>query len=208
MKTILITGAKGFIGRNLAAHLRRRADVRLLRYDLDNTRGGTGPLGGRGRRRLPPGRREPAAKPGGVRVGQRRLDRDALPHPRPARPETPVIFSSSIQAECDNPYGRQQAARRRPSSAIRRRSGAPVAIFRLKNVFGKWCRPNYNSVVATFCHNFARDLPIQISDPEPAIGVGPRRRRGRRVPGGDGPAAAASRDAGLGLAAIRSRPTP
>ncbi len=76
-----------------------------------------------------------------------------------------MILSSSVQAECDNPYGR---SKRRAETVLQRfaaESGCPVAVFRLKNVFGKWCRPNYNSVVATFCHNLARDLPIEVSDP-------------------------------------------
>jgi UDP-2-acetamido-2,6-beta-L-arabino-hexul-4-ose reductase len=79
---------------------------------------------------------------------------------------TPVIvMSSSVQAAFENPYG---ISKRHAEDALREfaaRSGAQIRIYRLKNVFGKWCRPNYNSVVATFCHNIANDLPIQISDP-------------------------------------------
>ena len=76
-----------------------------------------------------------------------------------------IVLSSSIQAELDNPYG---VSKRQAEEVLRRsprQTGAPVSIYRLKNVFGKWCRPNYNSVVATFCHNIAHDLPIPISDP-------------------------------------------
>lgn len=77
----------------------------------------------------------------------------------------PVFFASSIQAQRDNPYGRSKLAAEQALEAYRARSGAPVAICRLPNVFGKWCRPNYNSVVATFCHNISRGLPITVSDP-------------------------------------------
>ena len=64
------------------------------------------------------------------------------------------------------PLRPEQAARRSgPANSSPPQSGAPIAIFRFKNVFGKWCRPNYNSVVATFCHNMAHDLPIEVSDP-------------------------------------------
>jgi len=80
-----------------------------------------------------------------------------------------VVFSSSIQVEPDNPYGKSKL---RAEDALRdwsKCTGAGVAIFRLKNVFGKWCRPNYNSVVATFCHNMARGLLISISDPAKKI---------------------------------------
>jgi UDP-2-acetamido-2,6-beta-L-arabino-hexul-4-ose reductase len=78
----------------------------------------------------------------------------------------PIVLSSSIQADLDNPYG---ISKRRAEEVVKRyaqESGGRGVIYRLKNVFGKWCRPHYNSVVATFCHNVARDLPITISDPE------------------------------------------
>ena len=78
----------------------------------------------------------------------------------------PVVLASSIQAALDNPYGRQQARRRgrgwRPMRAAAKRARI---FYRLPNVFGKWSRPNYNSVVATFCHNIARGLPITVNDP-------------------------------------------
>jgi len=76
-----------------------------------------------------------------------------------------VIVSSSIQAEFDNPYGKSKRHAEETLRAFAARTGTRVSIFRLKNVFGKWCRPNYNSVAATFCHNIAHDLPIQVSDP-------------------------------------------
>lgn len=76
----------------------------------------------------------------------------------------PVAFASSIQAERDNPYGRSKRQAEVHLAAYGERSGAPVTIYRLVNVFGKWSRPNYNSAVATFCHNIGRDLPIRIDD--------------------------------------------
>ncbi|SEK49666.1 NAD-dependent epimerase/dehydratase family protein [Halomonas daqiaonensis] len=77
----------------------------------------------------------------------------------------PVIAASTIQVDRDTPYGRTKLAAEDHLRGLGAASGAPVNICRLVNVFGKWCRPNYNSVVATFCHNIARDLPIRISDP-------------------------------------------
>lgn len=77
----------------------------------------------------------------------------------------PVAFASSIQAERDNPYGVSKRHSEGHLSAYGERTGAPVALYRLANVFGKWSRPNYNSAVATFCHNIARGLPIRIDDP-------------------------------------------
>ena len=76
----------------------------------------------------------------------------------------PVIFASSIQAESDNPYGRSKQRAENILLAYGKASGADVRIYRLPNVFGKWCRPNYNSAVATFCHNQAHGLPLVIHD--------------------------------------------
>lgn len=81
----------------------------------------------------------------------------------------PVAFASSIQAERDNPYGLSKRAAETHLAAYGAATGAPVALYRLANVFGKWSRPNYNSAVATFCHNLARGLPIQINDPAAAV---------------------------------------
>ena len=78
----------------------------------------------------------------------------------------PLVYTSSIQALQDNPYGASKRVGEEAVAALSALPGQSCAIFRLPNIFGKWCRPNYNSVVATFCHNIARDLPIQIDDPE------------------------------------------
>lgn len=76
-----------------------------------------------------------------------------------------IVFSSSIQAEADNPYGRSKRAAEERLDRYACDVGAAVTVFRLKNVFGKWSRPDYNSVVATFCHNAARGLPLHVTDP-------------------------------------------
>jgi UDP-2-acetamido-2,6-beta-L-arabino-hexul-4-ose reductase len=78
--------------------------------------------------------------------------------------KVPLVYTSSIQADRDNPYG---LSKRRAEGALfelRSEHGVPVHVFRLPNVFGKWCKPNYNSAVATFCYNIARGLPIQVND--------------------------------------------
>lgn len=77
----------------------------------------------------------------------------------------PVMLSSSIQAELDNPYGRSKKAGEDLLFEYGRDTGAKVLVYRLPNLFGKWCKPNYNSVIATFCHNIANDLPITVNDP-------------------------------------------
>lgn len=78
--------------------------------------------------------------------------------------KSPIIFTSSIQASLDNPYGKSKAMCEELLINYAEQFNVDVSIFRLPNVFGKWCKPNYNSVVATFCHNISRDLPIKIND--------------------------------------------
>lgn len=165
MRTILVTGAQGFIGRHVTAHLRARSDVELREFDLGNSDAELAAwaaeanvivhLAGVNR----PERVEEFEE--GNRGFTDKLCRmlqrlKRAPH---------VIATSSIQAELDNPYGTSKRHAEEVLQQFARASGARVSVFRLKNVFGKWCRPNYNSVVATFCHNIAHDLPIQVSDP-------------------------------------------
>lgn len=75
------------------------------------------------------------------------------------------MISSSTQAAMDNPYGASKRAGEELLFEYAKETGAKVLVYRFPNVFGKWCRPNYNSAVATFCHNIAHDLPIQVNDP-------------------------------------------
>ncbi|MCG3411732.1 NAD-dependent epimerase/dehydratase family protein [Staphylococcus massiliensis] len=82
-----------------------------------------------------------------------------------------IIMSSSIQASKDNPYGQSKAEGEAVLRDFSKRYGNEVYIYRLPNLFGKWCRPNYNSVIATFCHNIARDLDIQVNDPNVALSL-------------------------------------
>ena len=87
---------------------------------------------------------------------------------RSARPggRVPLILASSAQAELDNPYGRSKRMAEEHVFRLHAEAGSPVAVYRLPGVFGKWARPNYNSVVATFCHNTAHGLPLNIHDPQ------------------------------------------
>ena len=84
---------------------------------------------------------------------------------RDARRNIPVIYASSVRAEGDDAYGASKRAGEQALSTLTDEIGADVFIYRLPNVFGKWARPNYNSAIATFCNNVARDLPIVIHDP-------------------------------------------
>jgi UDP-2-acetamido-2,6-beta-L-arabino-hexul-4-ose reductase len=162
--TILVTGARGFVGRNLCTFLRTRKDLQLIEVDLDSPpeilkEGIRGAdiifhLAGVNR----PCKMEDYAS------GNWGFTKD-LCHQLRAMDRAPaIIFSSSIQAESDNPYGASKLRAEEELMGFAEQTNAKVVIFRLKNVFGKWCRPNYNSVVATFCYNIAHGMPISISD--------------------------------------------
>lgn len=162
---ILVTGAAGFIGKNLIAQLKNAGYTAIYTYDKD-----TDPalldmytadctfvfhLAGVNR----------PDDPAEFATGNCGFTAALLDSLRRQGNTAPVLLTSSIQAERDNPYGNSKRAAEELLSAYSRETGAPVLLYRLPNVFGKWCRPQYNSVIATFCYNIARDLPIQINDP-------------------------------------------
>ena len=165
MKKVLVTGSNGFIGKNLCTVLRRREDVELYEYDIDKKQAELNValqqvdciihLAGVNR----------PQKPDEFEIGNVGLVEEICNTLRNLGRAPKIVFSSSIQAELDNPYG---ISKRRAEKVLQRfaeNTGAECVIYRFKNLFGKWCRPDYNSVTATFCHNIANGLPIQISDP-------------------------------------------
>jgi UDP-2-acetamido-2,6-beta-L-arabino-hexul-4-ose reductase len=169
LKTVLITGSEGFIGRNLRSHLGLRQDLGVVGCDVADSRAEL----------LQKARSADfVVHLAGVNRPANVTDFDSvnrglteeLTEILSARGgQTPVILASSTQATRDNPYGK---SKHDAEEAVRRYGqggGARVFIFRLPNVFGKWCRPNYNSVVATWCHNSTRGLPICIDDPSAEI---------------------------------------
>src|SRR5699024_1827230 len=83
--------------------------------------------------------------------------------------KAPIMISSSIQVEKDNPYGRSKKAGEEYIFEYGQRNNVPVYIYRFSNLYGKWSKPNYNTVVATFCHNIARNIPIQVNNPNVEI---------------------------------------
>lgn len=83
----------------------------------------------------------------------------------------PIVFSSSVQVDRDNDYGNSKLKAEKLIQDYAAENKVPAFIYRLPNVFGKWCKPNYNSVIATWCHNVAHNLPVQINDPETRLSL-------------------------------------
>lgn len=169
MKQVLVTGASGFIGRNMIDWLKKIEDVNILTYGSRDNRAVLEShlrkadyifhLAGVNR----PNRLEEFSE-----VNVNLTEQIILTLVRLGR--SPMIaFASSIQAELDNPYGLSKKAAEELLMRYAEDTGGNVYIFRLPNVFGKWCRPNYNSVVATFCHNIANNQTIVIHDPSSPI---------------------------------------
>ena len=161
---VLITGAQGFIGSNLCARLRGIKDLAVFSFDIQDGESELEDwlnqadiifhLAGINR----PENSEEYEK------GNAEFTFRICEILRQLERAPKIVMSSSIQAELDNPYG---LSKRRAEESLQRFSqetGASVSIYRLKNVYGKWCKPNYNSVTATFCHNLAHSLPISVSD--------------------------------------------
>lgn len=169
MKTVLVTGANGFIGRNLVATISRREDIEVMRIDSKNSLD---------------------------ELEEYALKADFIYHlagvNRPENTEdfitgnlgstqhlinilssnqkkTPILLSSSIQAEQENPYGSSKRAAEEAILAYGHNIGVNTFVYRLPNVFGKWSKPNYNSVVATWCYNISREIPIQVNNPEAEV---------------------------------------
>jgi UDP-2-acetamido-2,6-beta-L-arabino-hexul-4-ose reductase len=165
MKTVLITGAAGFIGKNLVAALKRRDDVRLILFDV-NTEPGVLDAGLAEADLIYhlAGVNRPKDESEFV-TGNTGLTEQMLARLVELGRTPTFVLSSSTQAEFDNPYGRSKKAAEDAVLKFNRETNAPVCIYRLPGVFGKWSQPNYNTVVATFCHNLARGLDITVNDP-------------------------------------------
>ena len=177
---ILVTGAKGFVGKNLVENLKNIRDGKnrtrhitvgqIFEYDLDT----------------PAALLEEACqsadfvfhlaginrpqKPEEFMSGNRDAAMDLLGLMRKYNRKCPVMLSSSIQASligryAGSEYGKSKLAGEEVLFGYAKETGNKVLVYRFPNLFGKWCRPNYNSAVATFCHNIANDLPITVNDP-------------------------------------------
>jgi len=173
---ILITGAKGFIGKNLIAQLnnikegkakeeRIPSDLTVFAYDVDSNLESLDEYCQKANFVFHLAGVNRPKEQSEFMEGNFGFTSVLLDTLRKCGNTCPVMLASSIQAELDNPYGVSKKAGEELLLAYGRETGAVVLIYRFPNVFGKWCRPNYNSAVATFCYNIAHDLPIQVSDP-------------------------------------------
>ncbi|MEW6652954.1 MAG: NAD-dependent epimerase/dehydratase family protein [Bacteroidota bacterium] len=162
MKKILITGAAGFIGRNLIEQIQSK--FKILPFDKENNQkelenfikesdcivhlaGSNRPTDVNEYKEVNFGLTE---------ILTELLKKHSL--------QTPIIFSSSTQAELDNPYGESKKNAENLLIEFAKENNSDVFILRLTNVFGKWGRPNYNSVVATFCYNIANEIEVKVND--------------------------------------------
>lgn len=162
---VLVTGSNGFIGKNLIMQLRVLKNIQILTYDTENTVEELDEL---------LEETDFVFHLAGVNRPKNQEDfltgnvglTDYICNQMAKRADPPpILLSSSIQAELDNPYGRSKRLAEETVIRYGEQTGALSIIYRLKNVFGKWSRPNYNTVVATFCYNIAHNLPITISNP-------------------------------------------
>jgi UDP-2-acetamido-2,6-beta-L-arabino-hexul-4-ose reductase len=164
MKTILVTGAAGFMGRNLCVALRRLKDFEVLEFDVQQAADDLPRLAVRADLVFHlAGVNRPRMETEFME-GNADLTRRLCECLEAGGRCVPLVLSSSIQAELDNSYGRSKQAAEEALLDYHQRTGSPVYVYRFPNVFGKWSRPNYNTVVATFCHNISRSLPVQISN--------------------------------------------
>ncbi len=162
---ILVTGAKGFIGKNLISELKNEGCGDILEYDRETDSSLLDAytsecdfvfhLAGVNR----------PESPDEFMKGNFGSTSELLNSLKKHHNTAPIMISSSIQAELDNPYGKSKKAGENLLFEYSEETDTKVLVYRFPNVFGKWCRPNYNSVIATFCNNIANGLPIQVNDP-------------------------------------------
>ena len=164
---ILITGARGFMGKNLRSALTGRCGDahRLMLLDMPHTEEELLAAAAEADFVFHLAGVNRPTDPADFQKGNADFTRQLLTLLKERGKRPPVLLSSSIQAALENPYGQSKLSAEQAVAEYAQETGAAVYRYRLPNVFGKWSRPNYNSAVATFCHNVARGLPITVNDP-------------------------------------------
>ena len=171
MKTVLITGADGFMGKNLIATLRELENVEILKYDIENTLDELKDFAMRADFVFHLAGVNRPVDISEFEIGNKGFTEHLLDILKENDKQTPILMTSSTQAELNNPYGQSKKSAENAVFDYGKVTNSKVFVYRLSNVFGKWCRPNYNSVVATWCHNITRELPIQINNPDAELNL-------------------------------------
>jgi len=161
---ILVTGAKGFVGLNLTAELKNQKVEEVFEFDIDTEASLLDDYCKKAEFVFHLAGVNRPKEQAEFMAGNFGFTSTLLDTLKKYGNRCPVMISSSTQAALDNPYGKSKKAGEDLMFAYGKETGAKVLVYRLPNVFGKWCRPNYNSAVATFCHNIANDLPITVND--------------------------------------------
>ncbi|MFT0695700.1 NAD-dependent epimerase/dehydratase family protein [Acinetobacter bereziniae] len=166
---VLVTGANGFVAKNLIQYLSEKENIEILKLYRDSSEQELEQLvldaewivhlAGVNRPKS-----DDEFIEGNISLTEKICDILLI-----NKKKTSIILSSSIQAERDNIYGQSKLGGEQALTKLNQENGNPIYISRMVNIFGKWSKPNYNSAVATFCYNIANDLPIQINDPNALI---------------------------------------
>jgi UDP-2-acetamido-2,6-beta-L-arabino-hexul-4-ose reductase len=166
---VMVTGAKGFVGKNLCLRLRELGGITVLSVTRETSQEDLESMTAKADFVFHLAGVNRPQDPAEFQTGNAQTTQAVCNALLVTRRKIPIVYTSSSQAELDNPYGQSKLAAEKILIEYSKNSGAPVYIFRLPNVFGKWCRPHYNSAVATFCHNITRGLPIQINNPAATV---------------------------------------
>ena len=168
---VLITGAKGFVGKNLISNLSLNKEIEIYKYDRENTLEELDKytkdcdfvyhLAGVNRPQNPKEYME----------GNFGFTTTLLEYLKKNKNNCPIMLASSIQAELDNEYGKSKKAGEDLIFNYGKENNTKVFVYRFPNLFGKWCKPNYNSVIATWCYNVSHNIEIKVDDPKKELNL-------------------------------------
>ena len=162
--TVLVTGAHGFFGKNIIAHFNGMG-INSLNYTRRNSIQDLPDLIKKSEIIIHLAGENRPVDTKDFDVVNAGLTESICDVVRSTGKNIPIIFTSSVQANLDNPYGKSKLKAEKIIQKYKAKTGNTAYIFRLPRVFGKWCKPNYNSVVATFCYKTVRNLTVQVNDP-------------------------------------------